>query len=173
MAQPGSTDTYYIGIDVAKGWLDIAVRPGGAHWRVANVDAELPALVERLRRLRPELVLLEATGGYERAVVAEARRLVLGVAACELDGRAAVRRHSPQVAHVLGAVAIEPLDAHCKPLAVRGRGDRADALESDVLFYGVGHLVVIYLRERSAAATASRAQSSAACGDSSASAGAR
>jgi transposase len=46
------------------------VRPSGAHWRVANAEAELPALVERLRLLAPQLVVLEATGGYQRAVVA-------------------------------------------------------------------------------------------------------
>ena len=28
-----------IGIDVAKDWLDIAVQPGGEHWRVAHEAA--------------------------------------------------------------------------------------------------------------------------------------
>jgi transposase len=59
-----------VGIDVAKAWLDVAVRPSGAHWRVANTEAELPALVEQLRTLAPQLVVLEATGGYERNAVA-------------------------------------------------------------------------------------------------------
>jgi transposase len=55
---------------VAKAWLDVGVRPSGAHWRVANAEAEVPALVARLRTLDPQLVVLEATGGYERAAVA-------------------------------------------------------------------------------------------------------
>jgi len=60
----------YVGIDVAKAWLDIAIRPSGTTWRTANVEADLPELVERVRRLEPVLVVLEATGGYERVVVA-------------------------------------------------------------------------------------------------------
>lgn len=60
----------YVGIDVAKAWLDIAVRPSGTTWRTANTETELPALVERVRQVGPALVVLEATGGYERMVVA-------------------------------------------------------------------------------------------------------
>jgi transposase len=37
---------------------------------VANTEIGIAALVERLREIRPELIVLEATGGYERAVVA-------------------------------------------------------------------------------------------------------
>jgi transposase len=59
-----------VGIDVAKAWLDIAVRPSGAQWRVANTEADLPALVEQLGALEPTMIVLEATGGYERLVVA-------------------------------------------------------------------------------------------------------
>lgn len=70
VAQPGPTTPSYVGIDVAKAWLDVAVRPSGDQWRVANAAAELPALIEHLTRLAPRLVLLEATGGYERGVVA-------------------------------------------------------------------------------------------------------
>jgi transposase len=61
---------HYVGIDVAKAWLDVAVRPGGLQWRVANSDGELPALVGQLHRLKPQAIVLEATGGYERGVVA-------------------------------------------------------------------------------------------------------
>jgi transposase len=60
----------WIGIDVAKAHLDIAVRPGGAPWRVANADPELTALVPRLQALAPALIVLEATGGPELAVAA-------------------------------------------------------------------------------------------------------
>jgi transposase len=67
---PESTTSCFVGIDVAKAWLDVGVRPSGAHWRMANTEAELPALVARLRPLTPQLVVLEATGGYERSAVA-------------------------------------------------------------------------------------------------------
>ncbi len=59
-----------VGIDVAKDWLDVAVQPGGEHWRVAQDAAGLAGLVARLDALAPALVVLEASGGYERPVLA-------------------------------------------------------------------------------------------------------
>jgi transposase len=59
-----------IGIDVAKARLDIAVRPSGEQWVTATDPASLDELVERLQGLPPELIVLEATGGREGAVVA-------------------------------------------------------------------------------------------------------
>ena len=63
-------EAVFVGIDVAKDVLDVAVRPALETWRVANDDAGCAALVARLRTLAPALIVLEATGGYERAVVA-------------------------------------------------------------------------------------------------------
>jgi len=60
----------FVGIDVAKAQLDIALRPTGARWAVANDDAAIAALVARLRAVPPTLIVLAATGGYLRAVVA-------------------------------------------------------------------------------------------------------
>lgn len=60
----------FVGIDVSKATLDVAVRPSGAAWQVANTPAAVEALAERLAALRPTVVVLEATGGYEHAVVA-------------------------------------------------------------------------------------------------------
>jgi transposase len=59
-----------VGIDVSKAALDVAQRPKGDPWRVANEEAGVAELVDRLRPLRPELIVLEATGGLERLVVA-------------------------------------------------------------------------------------------------------
>jgi hypothetical protein len=59
-----------VGIDVAKAQLDIALRPTGARWAVANDDFGIVALVERLQAVQPTLMVLEATGSYQRAVVA-------------------------------------------------------------------------------------------------------
>jgi hypothetical protein len=39
----------YVGIDVAKGWLDVAARPGADPWRVDNAPAV--ALVACMRKL--------------------------------------------------------------------------------------------------------------------------
>lgn len=60
---------FYVGVDVAKDWLDAAQRPEGAPWRVSNDERGIAALVERLVQLRPALVVLEATGGMEMPVV--------------------------------------------------------------------------------------------------------
>ena len=58
-----------IGIDVAKAELVIAARPSGERWTVANDERGVRTLVERLRGDGPELIVLEATGGYELLVV--------------------------------------------------------------------------------------------------------
>ncbi|MBM3227205.1 MAG: IS110 family transposase [Candidatus Tectomicrobia bacterium] len=56
----------FVGIDVAKAQLDIAVRPSGERWSVPNDAAGVVTLVERLQALCPTLIVLEATGGLER-----------------------------------------------------------------------------------------------------------
>jgi transposase len=59
-----------IGIDVSKAELVVAVRPSGERWAVANDERGVRTLVERLRSEGPELIVLEATGGYELVCVA-------------------------------------------------------------------------------------------------------
>ncbi len=66
MTTPGPV----VGIDVAKAELVVAVRPGGDRWTVPNNEAGVGRLRARLQQLVPTLVVLEATGGYERAAVA-------------------------------------------------------------------------------------------------------
>lgn len=60
----------FVGIDVAKATLDVVVRPNGECWQLPNDDRASKTLVARLAALAPTLVVLEATGGFERAVVA-------------------------------------------------------------------------------------------------------
>jgi transposase len=60
----------FIGIDVAKASLDIAVLPEGSVWACHNDEAEFTALVKQLRQREPKLIVLEATGGLEIPVVA-------------------------------------------------------------------------------------------------------
>jgi len=55
----------YIGIDVSKATLDIAVLPDGESWTVTNDDPGLAALAPRLVALTPVVIVLEATGGFE------------------------------------------------------------------------------------------------------------
>lgn len=65
-----SSEPVFVGLDVAKATLDIALRPTGEHWQVANDEPGIAELVARLRRVKPALVVCEATGGFERPVVA-------------------------------------------------------------------------------------------------------
>jgi transposase len=60
----------YVGIDVAKDWLDVAQRPGGEAWRVSSDETGIATLIKRLKGLRPALVVLEATGGLQIPAVA-------------------------------------------------------------------------------------------------------
>lgn len=60
----------YVGIDISKDHLDVAVRPSGEVFREENNDVGLAILSERLRALSPQLVVMEATGGYETLVAA-------------------------------------------------------------------------------------------------------
>ena len=55
----------FVGIDVSKDQLDIAVRPGKKFFTISNDDSGIKALVQRLLSLKPQLVVLEAAGGYE------------------------------------------------------------------------------------------------------------
>src|SRR5262245_24788457 len=59
----------FIGIDVSKTQLDVALRPSGATKSVPNDDPGIKTLVEWLRVVTPALIVLEATGGIERSVV--------------------------------------------------------------------------------------------------------
>jgi transposase len=63
-----------VGIDVAKDWLDVdlvdqAGQRGPAE-RVANAAAACQALAQRLSKLTIERIVIEASGGYERTLVA-------------------------------------------------------------------------------------------------------
>ena len=60
----------FIGIDVAKAELVVAVRPSGAEWTTPNEETSVRALVRRIAALAPQLIVLEATGGYEVLTVA-------------------------------------------------------------------------------------------------------
>jgi transposase len=60
----------FIGIDVAKAQLEFASRPSGMIGAVPNADEGIATLVAQLQARAPALIVLEATGGYEAALVA-------------------------------------------------------------------------------------------------------
>jgi transposase len=59
----------FVGIDVSKTTLDIALRPSDATFTATNDEAGIVTVVARLQPLRPTLIVLEATGGYELPMV--------------------------------------------------------------------------------------------------------
>jgi transposase len=71
---------YWIGIDVAKGWLDVARSGAERVDRFRNDAAGVADLVAALQATPPQGVALEATGGCERLVVATLQAAGLAVA---------------------------------------------------------------------------------------------
>jgi transposase len=55
----------FVGIDVAKAELVVAVRPTGEQWTAPNDPTAWPPLVARLQALAPQGIVCEASGGYE------------------------------------------------------------------------------------------------------------
>jgi len=58
----------YVGIDVSKDRLDVAVLGEDRGWQVDNTPGGIAQLVKRVQEIRPELNVVEATGGYQRGV---------------------------------------------------------------------------------------------------------
>ena len=63
-------DAIYVGIDVSQARLDVHVRPSGEAFAVARDGKGLEELIERLRAFSPQLIAVEATGGFETIVAA-------------------------------------------------------------------------------------------------------
>src|SRR5207253_6581852 len=61
----------FIGIDVSKAHLDIAVHAPPSSWQVENSDTGIATLVAQLQAHHPTLIVLEPTGGFELVLVAE------------------------------------------------------------------------------------------------------
>jgi transposase len=63
-----SSETY-VGIDVSKDRLDVAMLGEERGWQVDNTQAGIAKLVQQMQEVCPELIVVEASGGYQRAVV--------------------------------------------------------------------------------------------------------
>jgi transposase len=59
----------WVGIDVSKTRLDIAVGKTGEPWNTTNDDAGIHKILDQMERLKPELVVFESTGGLERRLM--------------------------------------------------------------------------------------------------------
>ena len=63
-------DQISVGIDVSKTFFVVGLAPTGERWTSETTPVAIDALVTRLRGLAPAIIVVEATGGYERALVA-------------------------------------------------------------------------------------------------------
>jgi transposase len=101
-----------VGVDVGKDEIAVAVTPGGEAWTSATTPEALERTMARLAGLRPTVVVLEATGGYEAPVAAAG-------AAARLPIVIVNPRQVRAFAHALGRTAkTDAIDAHV--LAVFG-----------------------------------------------------
>lgn len=75
-----TTSSIFVGIDVSKAGLDVAVGEKGAQWSEHNDADGIGRLVKQLTEIRPELIVIESTGGLEKPVLVELDRAGLPVA---------------------------------------------------------------------------------------------
>jgi len=59
----------FVGIDVSKGKLDVAVRPSGELMSFSNDEDGISVMIDFIKPFSPILIVLEATGGLETASV--------------------------------------------------------------------------------------------------------
>lgn len=62
-------DKIVFGVDVSKAQLDYICLPGGKPARVANTPVGVKGLISKIKKTNPDLVILEATGGYQNLLV--------------------------------------------------------------------------------------------------------
>lgn len=63
---PTPEQQIHVGIDVSKRILDVCLLPEGESFTLANDQEGVEELLSRLQKVAPKLVVLEATGRYER-----------------------------------------------------------------------------------------------------------
>lgn len=126
----------FVGIDVSKDRLDVHIRPLGSGFCVGNDATGHTALIARLQPLRCKRIVLEATGGYERA-------LWLALSAAGLVAAVVNPRQVREFARASGRLAkTDRLDAAVlahfaetfSPVAIRNPDPVADHLGEHVLY---------------------------------------
>ncbi len=65
-----TTRRTYVGVDVSKATLNVAILPARQHFVVSNDEAGIDELLGRLTQVSDALVVLEASGGFERPLAA-------------------------------------------------------------------------------------------------------
>jgi len=70
----------FIGIDISKAELDVAIWGKGSYWQISNDIQGRQELIRRLKGLNPRLIVVEASGGLEQPLVRELDQANLPVA---------------------------------------------------------------------------------------------
>lgn len=65
------TQTYHLGIDVAKESLDLGCWPSGRTYALSNTESGIQDLIAICQEHHPERIIVEATGGYEKLLLAK------------------------------------------------------------------------------------------------------
>lgn len=70
----------YVGIDISKAQLDVAIGQDGAEWSAGNNEVGIGRTVEHLQKIQPVLIVIESTGGLEIPLIVELAAAQLPVA---------------------------------------------------------------------------------------------
>src|SRR5438552_6705575 len=76
------TTECFVGIDVSKDKVDLAVRPTNEEWQAPLTPGGIAQVVGRMREIAPTVVVVEATGGMERPWVLALAGVGLPVVVC-------------------------------------------------------------------------------------------
>lgn len=77
----------WVGIDVCQKSLDVYIRPLEKLFQVTNDEVGISKLVQALKNIQPELIVLEATGGME--INAAVKLTTAGLAVAVINPRQA------------------------------------------------------------------------------------
>lgn len=134
----GSSPTSFVGVDVSKKNLDVVIRPSGEYFQVPNSPDGHRQLIERLQAFDTGAIVLEASGGWERACTAalvdaalpvaiinprQARDLARGLGKLAKNDRidAGVLAYCAQHCQVKKAVKVPEKQARLEALVLRRR----------------------------------------------------
>jgi transposase len=121
----------FVGIDISKGELVVAIRPSGEQWTTTNDEVGWTNLTQRLQALQPQCIVFEATGGLEAG-------LGLALATAELPLALVNPRKVRDYAKSVGQLAkTDRLDAtvlaryaeHGEPLLTVWRSEEVQSLQ--------------------------------------------
>ncbi len=122
----------FIGIDVSKAALDVAILPGGTPLRFVNDAPGIAALVAHLQALAPALVVLEPTGGFELGITSALAAARLPLVVVNPRQVRAFARASGRLAKTdrLDAAALAHFGETLRPVPRALKGEQAEELEA-------------------------------------------